>query len=227
LVVEGAVGGLWAFIASGPYPDVPGDFMPLPLLLYIFATRILQMCLVWLLVALAALDAEHLWLPNFLTIIGAAIGLTIGVVDPFILFKLDSITGLPLTEGMEAMRFGLWAPRIYSLGSVIAAAGLILLIRWFYWLFRRREGMGLGDAKLMAMLGAWLGLPGALLAFGLGVVLAALFALGLLAVSSARKDGSNWALRKLPLGTFLCIGGIVSSLWGQRIIAAYIGWAGF
>jgi leader peptidase (prepilin peptidase)/N-methyltransferase len=109
--------------------------------------------------------------------------------------------------------------------SIIAAAGLILLIRWVYWLIRRREGIGLGDAKLMALLAAWLGLPGALLAFALGVVLGALVALLLLAIPSARKPSERWAAGKLPLGTFLCMGGIVSSLWGQPIIAAYLRWA--
>jgi leader peptidase (prepilin peptidase)/N-methyltransferase len=100
------------------------------------------------------------------------------------------------------------------------------LIRWIYWLIRRHEGIGLGDAKLMALLAAWLGLPGALLAFGLGVVLGALVAIVLLAVPSVRRDSKTWALRKLPLGTFLCIGGIVSSLWGSPILAAYLRWAG-
>jgi len=81
--------------------------------------------------------------------------------------------------------------------------------------------------KLMALLAAWLGLPGALLAFGLGVVLGSLVAVVLLAVPSARRDAESWALSKLPLGTFLCIGGIVSSLWGQPILSAYLRWAGF
>ncbi len=111
--------------------------------------------------------------------------------------------------------------------GILAAAGLILLIRWIYWLIRRREGIGLGDAKLMAMLAAWLGLPGALFAFCLGVVLGAVAAIVLLAVPSTRKRSEGWALTKLPLGTFLCVGGIVSGLWGEQIIAAYLRWAGF
>jgi leader peptidase (prepilin peptidase)/N-methyltransferase len=111
--------------------------------------------------------------------------------------------------------------------AILTAAALILLIRWLYWLIRRREGMGLGDAKLMAMLAAWLGLPGALLAFGLGAVLGALVAVILLVIPSARLDKKAWTARKLPLGTFLCIGGIVSALWGEPMIAAYLRWAGF
>jgi leader peptidase (prepilin peptidase)/N-methyltransferase len=42
-----------------------------------------------------------------------------------------------------------------------------------------------------------------------------------------RKQGDDgWGLVKLPLGTFLCIGGIVSSLWGPQIIAVYMRWVG-
>jgi leader peptidase (prepilin peptidase)/N-methyltransferase len=110
--------------------------------------------------------------------------------------------------------------------SILIAAALILLIRWIYWLVRRREGIGLGDAKLMAMLAAWLGLPGALLAFSIGVVVGAAAALLLLAVPAARRESQTLAVTKLPLGTFLCIGGIVSALWGQPILAAYLRWSG-
>jgi len=78
----------------------------------------------------------------------------------------------------------------------------------------------------MAMQAAWLGLPGALLAFGLGVVLGAIAALALLVLPSSRKSSEGWALIKLPLGTFLCLGGIVSSLWGERMIDAYLRWSG-
>jgi leader peptidase (prepilin peptidase)/N-methyltransferase len=143
------------------------------------------------------------------------------------LVKLTSLTGLPFTDGIENERFGLYGIGLKWLFGIVAAAGLILLIRWVYWLIRRREGIGLGDAKLMALLAAWLGLPQALLAFGLGVVLGALVALVFLAAPSARRDSEKWALSKLPLGTFLCFGGIVSSLWGGPIIAAYLHWAGF
>jgi leader peptidase (prepilin peptidase)/N-methyltransferase len=120
----------------------------------------------------------------------------------------------------------LWA-LASNLLNIAAAAALILVIRWLYQLIRKREGIGLGDAKLMAMLAAWLGLPGALLAFGIGAILGAVIALVLLAVPAARRGSETWAATKLPLGTFLCIGGIFSALWGQPVINAYLHWAGF
>ena len=79
----------------------------------------------------------------------------------------------------------------------------------------------------MALLAAWLGLPGALLAFLPRSHSRSLGRDSLLIVPSVHRESESWALSKLPLGTFLCIGGIVSSLWGQPIIAAYIRWANF
>ncbi len=111
--------------------------------------------------------------------------------------------------------------------AAVCSAGLILVVRWTYWLIRRREGIGLGDAKLMAMLGAWLGFPSALLSFVIGVMLGALFAINLLTTPAAKRESDAWSLARLPLGTFLCIGGIISTLWGQPIINAYLHWAGF
>jgi len=169
----------------------------------------------WLLVALSVLDAENLWLPDWLTLPGILLGFICTVIRTRFLFEMEHANP-PLRLGMLECIF-----------SILAAAALILLIRWVYWLIRRREGIGLGDAKLMALLAAWLGLPGALLSFGLGVVLGALVAVILLVIPSARRGSERWAMSKLPLGTFLCIGGIISSLWGQPIFNAYLRWAGF
>jgi leader peptidase (prepilin peptidase)/N-methyltransferase len=170
--------------------------------------------LFWILVGLAALDAEHLWLPDAVTLPGIVFGVV------FTVLKGSVFATAELRRPPMGILIG-------SAFSILAAAGIILLIRWVYWLVRRREGMGLGDAKLMALLAAWLGFPGALLAFGLGVVLGALAAVVLLAIPSARRGSESWAQSKLPLGTFLCVGGIVSSLWGGQMIAAYLRWAGF
>ena len=181
-----------------------------------------NLILFWLLVALAVLDAEHLWLPDSITLPGSALGFFFVVLRGTL-----SAAYANRRQLSGSMKYAAEHSALDSLLSIVAAAGLILLIRWIYWLIRRREGIGLGDAKLMAMLAAWLGLPGALLSFGLAVVLAAIAALVLLVLPSTREKNKNWAQIKLPLGTFLCVGGIVSSLWGQQMIGAYLRWAGF
>ena len=212
LLVEAAVGGLWAFIGWRCVTQVllpsleDTAINPPTSLLETFG--LLMLCL--LVGGLAVLDAEHLWLADVVTIPGALLGLV------FSLFAAN-VMGLSLQPAF-------WKQLGVRVVEALVAAGLILLIRWIYWLVRRREGLGLGDAKLMALLAAWLGLPGALLAFFLGAFLGSLAAVVLLLKSG--KSSENWSQLKLPLGTFLCIGGIVSMLWGKTILAAYLHWAG-
>ena len=174
----------------------------------------------WLLVALAFLDAENLWLPDRITLPGIVLGIAYYIA-------YHGLGSRHTNYVSTSVAIAAWGCVISSISSALIAASIILLIRWLYKLIRHREGLGLGDAKLMAMLAAWLGLPGALLAFALGAILGALAGLVFLAIPSARTNPQSWATSKLPLGTFLCIGGIISSLWGQPIIAAYLRWAGF
>jgi len=219
-LVELMVGLLWASLAwqllTGPWDPESTTFD------YFFAVQFAlgRAVLYWLLVALAMLDAESLWLPDLFTLPGIALGFIFTVVE-FVGFRHDS------TDAFEAVRFGIYGAILQRILAILAAAALILIIRWLYKLIRHREGLGLGDAKLMALLAAWLGLPGALLAFVIGAVLGAAVALILLANPSARTNPQSWATTKLPFGTFLCVGGIISSLWGQPILTAYLRWAGF
>lgn len=221
-LVELAVGVLWAtnawrlFDTLGEGVTVPSFFIHDAL-----AQSIGGMIFFWILVALAALDAEHQWLPDLLTLPGTALGFAFACFTP-LLRNLVPMEPHKFSIGLE---IELQIP--HELFGILAAALLILLIRWLYKLIRHREGIGLGDAKLMALLAAWLGFPGALLAFFIGVLLGALAGVVVLIRRPPQTDSAGWSATKLPLGTFLCIGGIVSALWGQPIIAIYIRWAGF
>jgi leader peptidase (prepilin peptidase) / N-methyltransferase len=207
-LVEAAVGVLWAITAwqsaGDSFERLTGQAFPYAG----FAILLLKLTFIWLLVALSVLDAEQFWLPDLLTIPGIFLGL------------LEVALTYSLARRFFIMSRGSLYVVLVWVGGILVCAAIILLIRWIYWLIRRREGLGLGDAKLMAMLAAWLGLPGALLSLFLGVVLGALFAVAALLTHSRRGEGS-WATAQLPLGTFLCIGGIVSALWGEQILAAY------
>ena len=228
-LVELAVGALWAqqtwrFFESLSQPVFPeGAAFGLK---WAFFDAAAKMLLYWLLVALAVLDVENLWLPNRLTIPGILSGLGFSIAAAYRM-SWGSNGASDWGAGSVFLEGTFLAYLLAIVLGVLLAAGLILLFRWLYWLIRHREGIGLGDAKLMALLAAWLDLPGALLAFGIGIVFAALVAVVLLVLPSARLDISAWAAKKLPLGTFLCIGGIISSLWGQPILAAYLRWASF
>lgn len=170
----------------------------------------------WLIVALALLDAKNFWLPDLLTIPGIAFGF---------FFRCFAAYISPLTP-----RSNLIHHIFIVLLEIAAAGGVVLLIRWIYFLIRKQEGMGLGDAKLMAMLGAWLGWKLTLLSFVLGIFLAAAFAFVLLMRGNpderAEAGKPEWARKHLPFGTFLCIGGLVSYFFGGKLIALYLGLVG-
>jgi leader peptidase (prepilin peptidase)/N-methyltransferase len=228
-IVELALGVLWA---TETWQSFHPELLSMPTLhsddfWFFFGHGVFQMVLFWLLIALAVLDAEHYWLPDWLTWPGAGLGVITRWLIILYVIDVQDMSWAELPEFDPICAFGPISVFLAPILAALTAAALILLIRWLYWLIRRREGIGLGDAKLMALLAAWLGLPGALLSFGLGVVLGTLVAVVLLFIPSARRDSETWALSKLPLGTFLCIGGIISSLWGQPILAEYFRLAGF
>ena len=225
-LVELSIGILWAVPVWQFIPDFLHPWVPSTILAWDSVVVVGMFIFYWLLVALAILDAEYLWLPNLLTIPGIALGFSFTVAKAVLntISPLhDAVYGsqlkmITVEAGEAAFRRAI---------AILVAAGIILLTRWLYKLIRHREGVGLGDAKLMALLAAWLGLPLTLLTFVISTFLGAVASLILLAVPSARTNEESWATSKLPFGTFLCIGGIISSLWGQPIVAAYLRLAGF
>lgn len=163
----------------------------------------------WLLLALAFLDADNYWLPDLLTIPGIALGLVFRNFGD-LLFSRHTVATATLSVA-------------FTLLECASAALLILLIRWLYHLIRHEEGMGLGDAKLMAMIAAWLGWKHALLGFVLGIFIAAAFSIALLLRGQPHDDAKPvWAQQMLPFGTFLCVGGLVSRFFGAQLIAYYL-----
>jgi leader peptidase (prepilin peptidase)/N-methyltransferase len=226
-LVELAIGALWANLAWQNTDLLFQNLQEPSIFIYYPLSRLAGgVALSLLLVALATLDAENLWLPNSITTPGIILGLLLDVVDAVVGAISPWYNPIHAALSSEVL-LGVGRETILRLLEILLAAALILLIRWIYKLLRHREGLGLGDAKLMAMLAAWLGLPGALLSFVIGVVLGSLAGIVLLVRGAKSTTQETWATAKLPLGTFLCIGGIVTSLWGQPIIAAYLHWAGF
>jgi leader peptidase (prepilin peptidase) / N-methyltransferase len=195
-LVELAVGLLWAgcwIRFSWPLFSVDPVDREIPhLFAHTWTVLVGYAFLSWMLIALAALDAEHFWLPDWLTLPGIALGFIFTLIETWSHWFFDKSVGVP-----GAARNSIFA--------ILAAAAVVLFIRLAYWLIRRQEGMGLGDAKLMAMLGAWFGLSGALESFALAVLGATAAALIWLAILATRRKTQDWAKMLLPLGTFLCL----------------------
>jgi len=110
--------------------------------------------------------------------------------------------------GPEALIFG-------RIAAACAAALILLAVRWLYKRLRGREGMGLGDVKLFAMIAAFLGFSQSLLALFAGVLAAGLYGLALLTLRRATST------TRIPFGSFLAAGGLFAALFGPALIPWY------
>jgi leader peptidase (prepilin peptidase) / N-methyltransferase len=153
--------------------------------------------LAWL-IALAAIDLDTMTLPNPLT----SSGLVLGIVFQTFLGYQETQTAAGAVQyfmgSIGGMVLGIW---IYD---IIQIVGTLLL---------GQLAQGGGDAKLMGMVGAWLGWSGVLLTGGMASLVGSAVMGGAVLLGSGR--------RKFPLGPFLAAGAVVSLFAGDKIIAAY------
>jgi leader peptidase (prepilin peptidase)/N-methyltransferase len=179
----------------------------------------------FLLIGLLVMDWQTHKLPDAFTLTGTVLGFVLICARAVFLGPHEDELLLhgqnPLTSPGNVTDHGnviLTGPEHLVLGrllAIVAAAGILLIIRFVYQQLRHREGLGLGDVKLIAMIAAFLGFWPAILALFLGSILCSAYALALML--RRRAD----ALTRLPLGTFLSIGGLLAALVGTPLIAWY------
>ncbi|HQZ46702.1 MAG TPA: A24 family peptidase [Usitatibacteraceae bacterium] len=146
----------------------------------------------WALIAAALIDLDTQLLPDRITLPLLWLGLLVNVFGLFVDLR----------------------------SAVLGAAGGYLLLWSVYWGFKLlagKEGMGFGDFKLLAALGAWTGwqtLPLILLvSAGAGAVI------GVAMIVFAGKGREA----RIPFGPYLAVGGLVALLWGREAVVAYLG----
>ena len=101
-----------------------------------------------------------------------------------------------------------------SIIGVVAGGGSLYAIAWLYWLTRRKVGMGMGDVKLLAGIGGWLGYQGVLTTLLYGSLIGTFVALVLI---FAGKKGYNMQ-SALPFGPCLALGALLHLLYGQSLL---------
>ena len=148
--------------------------------------------LVSALIVVAGTDLSHTMIPDAVTLPGIVIGLLCAVLILPIGF-VDSLLG------------------------VLLGGGLLWFLAWISPYVFGKEGMGGGDIKLMAMVGAFLGWQPVLLAIMIGSFLGSIVGVGLIAAGVLRRD------QYIPFGPFLSVGSLLALLFHQPLLTWY--WA--
>lgn len=145
-----------------------------------------------MLLPLAVIDLEHKLLPDVLTLPGIALGLIASGLGGLVPLRDAVIGGV--------------------IGGAVPYATIVIYRR-----LRGVEGMGFGDVKFLAMIGAFLGWRGALLTLGLGACLGAIVGIGMIVAGKGRGD------TELSFGTFLAVAAAVVLFAGAPMMLA-LGW---
>ncbi len=147
---------------------------------------------VWALIALATIDIDTQLLPDGITLPLMWFGILVNMHNGF-------------TD-------------LHS--SVIGAAAGYLSLWLIYWIFKLvtgKEGMGYGDFKLLAAIGAWLGWTILPLVILLSSLVGGIVGIGLIIASKLNKNVM------IPFGPYLAGGALIALFWGQSIIHTYFG----
>ncbi len=155
------------------------------------ATGAATLLLTWALIALAMIDYDTHLLPDNITL-------------PF------------LWLGIAGAAAGILSPLPHAVWGAIAGYLVLWFVFWGFKLITGKEGMGYGDFKLLAMLGAWLGWQSLPLIIILSSFAGAIIGGGLILFGRDRD-------KPIPFGPYLAIAGWITLIWGNTIVQAYLG----
>jgi leader peptidase (prepilin peptidase)/N-methyltransferase len=147
------------------------------------------------LVAITFIDLDHQIIPDVISLPGMIVGFLTALAIPWLSWS-DSLLGLLL------------------------GGGSLFLVAEIYHRLTGQEGMGGGDVKLLAMIGAFLGWKAILPVIFLGSLAGSL--VGVPLMIAKRSDGKL----AIPFGPFLVLGAIIVLLWGRQLLVWYLGFFG-
>jgi leader peptidase (prepilin peptidase) / N-methyltransferase len=170
------------------------------------------------LLSLVFIDAEHMILPNVITYPGIVFALVTRIAVPL-------LTGRPHFDDVPSLSQGALADMpiwVVSLAGALVGAliggGSLWLMGWTWEKLRGIEAMGLGDVKMMFMVGAYLGWRLTILTIFVGVLSGSV--IGILLMARQRQRNMQMLL---PFGVFLGLGAIAALLFGAPLVEWYAG----
>ncbi|SMF02640.1 type 4 prepilin peptidase 1 . Aspartic peptidase. MEROPS family A24A [Alteromonadaceae bacterium Bs31] len=154
----------------------------------------LALVLTWALISLTMIDIDHQLLP-------------------------DSIT-LPLMwMGLIANSFSVYTDLYSALFGAVFGYGILWAVYWLFKILTQKEGMGFGDFKLLAALGAWMGWQMLPLIIILSSLVGALIGIAGIIIQGRDKN------IPIPFGPYLAIAGWIAFFWGEKITQIYLQFA--
>ena len=168
--------------------------------------------------ALVFIDAEHMILPNAITYPGIVFAVVARLALPYLMGE-PHFDDLPMLMNGSMAGLPLWA--VSLIGAFIGAligGGSLWLMGWTWEKLRGIEAMGLGDVKMMFMVGAYLGWRLTILNIFLGVLSGSVIGIAMMA-----RQGKRNIQMLLPFGVFLGIGAVAALLIGSYIVEWYAG----
>jgi len=163
-------------------------------------------------IVLVFIDADHRILPDPITLNG----IWVGILASLLLAQPSSFAA----SALRLAGIGATNPRLVALAASILGAvvggGLLWLVGEIFYRVRGIEGLGFGDVKMMAMVGAFLGAPLALFTILVGSVVGSVVGLVLIRFSGKTRE------YELPFGTFLGFAAILAVLYGDCLLQLYM-----
>ena len=170
------------------------------------------------LLALVFIDAEHMILPNVITYPGIVFALMARIAIPY-------LTGTPHFDDLPSLSQGAFSDLPIGVASLaggligaLIGGGSLWLMGWTWEKLRGIEAMGLGDVKMMFMVGAYLGWRLTILTIFVGVLIGSV--IGILLMARQRERNMQMLL---PFGVFLGLGAIAALLFGAPLVEWYAG----
>jgi len=136
-------------------------------------------------------------------------------LDTYLIPDVLSLGGLVL--GLAAAALFSHVRWVDALGGALLGGALFYGVAWGYQKLRKQDGLGGGDIKLLAMIGAFIGWKGVLFTIFFSSVIGA--AVGLIVMVRSRRG----LTARLPFGPFLSLGAISYVFWGEKLTAWYFG----
>ncbi len=150
-----------------------------------------------LLVVISFIDLDFQIIPDILSIGGLVVGVLLAIVRPVFLYLYP--------------KFGF----LDALYGVLIGGGVLFVIAYGYQLITKREGMGGGDVKLLAMIGSFCGIKGVIFSLMAGSLLGTVVGIPLMLI---KGQGTKYAI---PFGPFLSIGALVYIYAGENLIYGF------